>query len=73
MDNIYAVRGSAVLVGINTNYGDTAEISNSYVQDQKICYVFKGNNAQQAPQLLMMCTKDAENPSCSIKNMKTEP
>lgn len=39
VDNVVATDGD-VLVGINTNYGDTAKISNSCVNGPDICDLF---------------------------------
>lgn len=50
LDNIIADGGSATLVGINSNYKDTATITNSCVTNTKvICTEFEGNDTGDEP------------------------
>jgi hypothetical protein len=50
IDGVKATGGKATLVGINTNYGDTATITNSCITDTKaICEEFEGNDTGAEP------------------------
>ncbi|KAF2113994.1 polysaccharide lyase family 3 protein, partial [Lophiotrema nucula] len=50
IDGIVADGGTATLVGINSNYGDTATITNSCVTNTKnICEEFEGNDTGDEP------------------------
>jgi hypothetical protein len=50
MDGVIADGGSATLVGINTNYGDTATITNSCITNtDPICTEFEGNDTGDEP------------------------
>lgn len=50
MDGVVADGGSATLVGINTNYGDTATITNSCITNtDPICTEFEGNDSGDEP------------------------
>jgi hypothetical protein len=50
MDGVIADGGSATLVGINTNYGDTATITNSCITNtDPICTEFEGNDTGAEP------------------------
>ncbi|KAL1794126.1 hypothetical protein ACET3X_007547 [Alternaria dauci] len=58
IDGVTATGGSAAFVGINSNYGDTATITNSCVTDTSvICEEFEGNNTGDEP------TQISEGPS----------
>lgn len=66
MDNIYSKNGG-LLAGINTNYGDTAKISNSCVPNNKICDRFTGTTSGEP-------TKIGSGPDgkyCVASNIKT--
>lgn len=50
IDGVKATGGKATFVGINTNYGDTATITNSCITDTKaICEEFEGNDTGAEP------------------------
>lgn len=50
MDGIVADGGSSTLVGINSNFGDTATITNSCITNTKtICTEFEGNDTGAEP------------------------
>ncbi|KAF2677428.1 polysaccharide lyase family 3 protein [Lentithecium fluviatile CBS 122367] len=50
MDSVLATGGSATFVGINSNYGDTATITNSCIQNtDTICTEFEGNDTGDEP------------------------
>lgn len=53
VSNVYAVNPKATIVGINTNYGDTATIKNLKIKSSKssvkVCTKFTGNNTGKEP------------------------
>jgi hypothetical protein len=50
IDSVVADGGSATFVGINSNYGDTATITNSCITNTKtICEEFEGNDTGDEP------------------------
>ena len=51
IDGVIATGGTSTLVGINSNYGDTATITNSCVTNTKnICEEFEGNDTGDEPE-----------------------
>ncbi|KAF8430400.1 pectate lyase-domain-containing protein [Tirmania nivea] len=66
MDNIYAKNGD-VLIGINTNYGDTAKISNSCVSNNRVCDLFKGTVRGEPRKL----SSGPDKVHCVANNIKT--
>jgi hypothetical protein len=49
IDGVNAQGGTATFVGINSNYGDTATITNSCVKAKNICEEFEGNDTGAEP------------------------
>lgn len=66
MDNIYSKSGG-VLAGINTNYGDTAKISNSCVPNNKVCDLYKGTTTGEPTKL----SSGPDGTYCVATNIKT--
>ncbi|KAF2656420.1 polysaccharide lyase family 3 protein [Lophiostoma macrostomum CBS 122681] len=51
VDSVVADSGSSTFVGINSNYGDTATITNSCITNtKKICEEFEGNDTGDEPE-----------------------
>jgi pectate lyase len=47
-DNIY-VDGADVVAGVNGNFGDTTDITNSCLVDSDICWLYEGNDDGDEP------------------------
>lgn len=69
MNGVQAVDGG-VLCGINTNYGDTCQISNSCQDDEKYCDLYEGNSDGDEPTKIgsgpdgTYCTTSSVSASC---------
>ncbi|CAN9428580.1 unnamed protein product [Alternaria alternata] len=70
IDGVKATGGKATFVGINTNYGDTATITNSCITDTKaICEEFEGNDTGAEPKQISEGPSSAYLPSESLYGM----
>ncbi|KAF2019865.1 polysaccharide lyase family 3 protein [Aaosphaeria arxii CBS 175.79] len=49
LDGVLAEGGTSTAVGINTNFGDTATITNSCIKAKEICTEFEGNDTGAEP------------------------
>ncbi|KAF1981875.1 polysaccharide lyase family 3 protein [Aulographum hederae CBS 113979] len=66
MENVI-IKGVNVAAGINANYGDTAIITNSCIQDGDICGLFTGVTKGQPKQY----SKKPDGKSCIATNVRT--